>query len=390
MNNLTSKLDETIDTAASNIVEKASRTTTGKMMSKQLDSLTKVFPAAKAIGRITPSSTAAGAKSLVAKTKLGLWAFAQPFVQGSAALNVVGYSHIHAVSGMRDLMAAFVPDLIGIGRTAKGTALRKMISDSGFVAGLDFVDLQPIGKGSKLLGSHKLKKLANSHMIPYKAGEGFVRGLAWMAEHNKLLSEIKKGKSAFKMADVGSPKYLAAVSNKAEVPALNMSRMNQPLVARGIAGVPGQFQQFVVHQADIMLFSKETTKLQKLGMLGAWSGGAGMAGVPFLHDSLVAAEWAASKMFGIEAVGFVDSIIDEALNDLDPESQKFWKEFIRNGAISAMTDRKINIANRIGLSRYLTDFINHANPSDLLFGPAYSTIVGLIMDTTNTIKTVPD
>lgn len=387
--NHASGIDEWIDSAVINTMDRVVESKAGRFINQYYDTMAKRFPALEKFGVPTPSQLGAATKSMVAQTKLGLWSISQIPVQASAMLNVIGMTNPkHTAMAVADMMSVFLPDVLRLPRTAEAAKLRKLLTDSGFVAGFDMLELQAVGSKSSLLGSRQLRKLANSNLIPYQIGEGSVRALAWFAEYRKALAEIASGK--LKVVPE-SAEFLNVVSKRASVPALNMSRMNQPLVARGLLGVPGQFQQFVVHQADLMFFSKNTTLTQKAGITGAWAGAFGMSGVPMVHDFMAAAEWAGAEFWEEpQAVGMFNRWKEELLSEIeDKEVRNFIRNYSEGGFLAALSEGKSTIAHRTGLSRYISEMIVGSSVPDLLFGPTYAVISGLFDDTSYTIDNIP-
>jgi hypothetical protein len=247
------------------------------------------------------------------------------------------------------------------------------------------------------MGSKTLRKIADNHLLPYTIGEGGVRALAWLAENRRLTELIKKGQSVFKESDIGSPAYLKAVSASAMEPALNMSRLNQPLIARGLLGMPLQFQQFAIQQISFMT-SKSLSPLQRTRVMGAWAGGFGFVGIPFSQDLMWAAEAAYAKTTGdINAIGFfertINDIIDEGLDlayygkEVPQSARDFWRRFAKGGVLPALTENDWTIAHRAGLGRYIHELFNNSSVDDMLFGPGYHTVKQLI---DNNISNVSD
>ncbi len=390
----TGYMDKILDSWAINTVDHLGNTKTGKLLGKGLGNMATKF--GFSVPQVSVSKGVASSKGFGAQVKLGMMNLSQIPVQGSAMLNVIGYSGVHAVAAMGDVMGLIVPEIIKVGRTKASGKLFKMLDDSGFIAGFDFVGLQHMASGKKtLLGSTALRKLSKFHMLPYTIGDGGVRALAWTAEHRRLLSEIKKGKSTFTMADVGSVKYLNAVSARAMEPALNMSKMNQPLIARGVIGMPGQFQQFAVQQFTF-IFGKGMTGMQRARTLGTWGGVFGLSSVPLLHDAVFAAEAGYTSATGdINAIGYFQRAIDGLIDDgyemvmgetISKETRDFLSTYSKGGVLPALTDNDWTITHRTTMSSYVSDFFNFSSTDDLIFGPAYQTMKQLLTNNVSNIS----
>jgi len=283
---------------------------------------------------------------------------------------------------------------LGLKLTKNAQALKKLIDDSGFIAGLDFVTVADAAKGkTKFANSRFLKKLYDKNLIAYQMGEGSVRATAWLAEHHKMVANIKKGRSIFSMDDIGSRAYLDDISSRAMKPALNMSRMNQPLIARGLLGMPLQFQQFVVQQANFMFGGM--SNLQRFGVFGAWVGAFGVEGIPFMMDALNLSETLASQVAGPQAYGWWQRTVDdiagkagELFEDtlFDFVDKQTVRDYFYGGLLPAVTDGQISFAHRAGMAKYLSEFFGNAPLDDTLFGPAYQVASTIITNTVDNMK----
>ena len=337
------------------------------------------------------------AKGFTTAAKLGLWNVSQVLVQGSALLNVVGYRPLDVVPAILDMMNAVGKGkILKIGRNSEGMRLWKLLDDSGFVAGFDFVEADKMASAAtmrmKFFGipgtdSILLRKLAQSHMIPYKVGEGGVRALAWFAERRALLREIANGAVDL---EPDSLQFLREVNRRAQVPALNMSRMNQPMLTRGFLGIPMQFKQFVIHQAEFMGLFGKTDHLpagsfsrfgRTLSLAAPWAAVFGIQGLPFVFDMAIGLEKAvAATTNDPEYVGelrnkLFDAILWAKGNGASPEEIKFWQRMVEEGPPSALSEGMVDIANRASLARFFTEYYGQTGVDDLMGGAAYQTMV---------------
>lgn len=388
-----SYFDGILDQYVRNVADTLSTSPGGKQLYKVVDDISAHF--GFDLDWPSPSQLVGTAKSFGAVAKLGLWNMSQLPMQATAMLNVLGYHGPDAIKAGGDLISVFMAPRLGLKRTKGADELYNLIQDSGFVSGFDFVTIADAAKGNnKLANSRMLKRLYDTNLIAYQMGEGSVRATAWFAEHRKMLAKIKKGTAPFKMEDVGSRVYLNAISEGARVPALNMSRMNQPLMARGIIGMPLQFQQFVLQQYNFM-FGK-MSHLQRAGVFGAWIGAFGAEGIPFFMDALSLSENIVAQKEGPEAYGWwqrmVSGLAGYAGEKLDKSGFRKWmdkagvdstgKQFLLDyfygGALPAITDGQVSFAHRAGMARYFSDMFYNTSLEDLA-GPALltaNTIVG--------------
>jgi hypothetical protein len=300
-----------------------------------------------------------------------------------------------------------------VGRTAEGRRLYNLIDDSGFIAGFDYVELQRhAAKGTdKILGSRGLRKLWDTNLLPYQLGEGGVRSLAWFTEYRILEKQILNGMSDLAKADLDRPKMLQRVNELASITALNMSRVNEPLISRGILGVPLQFKQFLVQQAEFLFNPKNfRNSREQLGVWAAWVGVFGIQGVPWMFDLAIAAEYGlmyggqGAQALGIDvsspkAAGSVRRIAQENVDKLSQlmadnkyarvisdtvgkkrydDARAMWNRFAQSGVLPALTDGEWNIASRASLARTFTEYYGNSSLDDTLFGPGYQTAKMLI------------
>jgi len=404
-----SNTDRIMENFITTTLDKFATTNIGKAFDNILDKMSDTWGLNRLVGPVSLTQGLAKVKGFTATAKLGLWNISQAVVQGTAALNVIGKNPIMAARATKDVVQALGPEIMKIGKTAEGSRLYKLIDDSGFIAGFDYVELQRIAaKGTdKLFGSRALRKVC-TNLIPYHLGEGGVRALAWFTEYRILSQQIARGVETVAQ---DSPRMLQMVNEAASITALNMSRVNQPLLARGILGVPFQFKQFLVQQAEFLFGAKNfRNRGEQLGVWAAWVGAFGIQGMPWVYDVGIAVdsglEWGAERLeeLGIDVaspkmVGISRRAIQEnsdaiarflADNDMAKtvtkaigkkrydDARAFWDRMINQGSLSAITDGEWNIASRASLARVFTEYYGTQKVDDYLFGPGYQTAVMLI------------
>lgn len=391
-----SSFDKVLDDYAVDLADTLMTSKVGKSVDEMLTKMTKEMN----FDIVPPSVLVNLSKAAGATAKLGIWAMSQLPMQMTAILNVVGYSGRFAARAAGDIMSVYlVPTKLGIPRTKGAEELHKLIQDSGFVAGLDFATMADIATSSTKLGNSRLKKiLIDKGLLPYQLGEGSVRAAAWFAEHRRMLSEIKKGEAAFKLEDVGSRAYLDEISNRASVPALNMTKVNQHFISRGLLGMPMQFKSFAIQQANFM-FGKMPLN-RRLGVFGAWTAAFGIEGISYFMDLLIASEHAvvnAPNIVGgsdnIMGYGWwqreLEDIAGKAGEKIDhtgavkwlnakagmniKDGKQFVKDWVKGGALPALTGGEFSFTHRAGLGRFFTEFFHNAPIDDLAFGPGYQT-----------------
>jgi hypothetical protein len=415
---LPSHLDKVVQKAVDSTVDKFFESKTGKLMSELIDTAVDTMGIRQFVLNPNVNKAVASAKSFGAAVKLGVWNLGQLGIQSTSMLNVIGrYTPNVTAKAYADMVAAIGPEILKIGRTSYGRKLYEAIDQSGFIAGFDYVNLQKMAaKGNPtIMGSSRMKKILDTHMIPYQLGEGGVRALAWFAERNKLINDIRAGKhTKFGTGDIDSFEFLQEVSRGAMVPALNMSRMNQPLIARGILGMPFQFKQFVIQQAEFMLNSKNfNSHWAQAATIGAWAGAFGIQGIPFIFDLLVATEGLIGrgaefidentniKVNAPEFSGYLRRSGQELIDTLSKpiakelaqrtgrdynEIRAFAQRFASSGIGSAISQGEFNIASRASLARVFTEYYGNTTLDDMIGGPGYQTARMLITNNVSNIS----
>jgi hypothetical protein len=409
---MASDADRIIENFVVGSLDKFASTRLGKVFDNFLDKLSDVWGIGKVVGTPSVSRGIARTKGFTATAKLGLWNLSQAVVQGTASLNVIGKNPIMAARATKDVMQAIGPEILKVGRTAKGRKLYEAIDNSGFIAGFDYVELQRIAaKGTdKVMGSRALRKLVDTNLYPYQLGEGGVRALAFFTERRILIDQIQRGTAVgLTKADIDGVKFLEMVNAQASITALNMSRVNQPLIARGIWGVPFQFKQFLVQQAEFMFNPKNfKSNREMLGVWSAWVGAFGIQGMPWMFDIglMVEGGFVATadilESLGVDTTSpkYVGSVRRNAQNHVDnfakiaakyspgryDDARAFWNRLAHSGTVAAITDGEFNIASRASLARVFTEYYGTQKLDDLIFGPGYQTAVMLIGNNVGTVS----
>lgn len=327
-------------------------------------------------------------KSVGAVTKLGLGNISQLVVQATASLNVVGRHLLtdpHVIGeGTVDFMQALVPMVFKVKPDADAAKLHSLMERSGFLAGFDYTELQRIATNveswSALGVKRKVGKALEAGEMFWKGGEGITRGVSWFVERRALINQIKSGKNtAFSAKDIDGDKFLDAVSERAMVTALNMTRFNQAFIARGLMGVPLQFKQFAIQQLRAMTNKKNLSWAEMAGIWATWTGIFGINGVPLFMDAIVFGEDQAGEKHPEAIGGFrrwefeMADYLGKTLSKAGlPENAAFWQRWIDKGPVKALTDGQIDIANRSTVSMIFNHFQDAQPYSD--WGPSISII----------------
>lgn len=333
----------------------------------------------------TTSRFASIAKGVAATAKLGMFNFSQLVVQSTAVLNTIGKFALRdigstalegrnpAIQGGRDFMKHIEPV------TDEGRYLKKLYRESGFGDVVGYANLDDTVRG--ILGQRSVfGSTVDAGTIAFRAGEGIQRGVAWFAERRALINEVLDGKStAFTKADIDTPAFVKAVSDRANNTALNMSKYNQPRFSRGLIGIPGQFLQFVTHQAELMMPGiGKLSGREKAGIWAAWVGAFGISGVPFAMDGVLLGETVAESMGHPEAVGAFERFVADVA-----ESVGVDPAVVKKGAASGDA---YDVTHRAALGYMLQSYYDGIQPEDLT-GASGQVLYGTL---TGTIKTIKD
>jgi hypothetical protein len=321
------------------------------------------------------------AKGVTAIAKLGLWNISQVFVQGSLVLNEVGLAlgtkagAKVLTQGTRDFAEVMAPNAFReILYSKNGQHLNQLLIKTGIVEELDWADaaraLTVTGRWRNVFG-----KAINKSVAPWKLGEKIPRIFSFVVERRALIDQINKGQSGiFKAADIDGDEFLTVVTERALATAHNMSRFNQPAMARGLAGVPLQFKQFALHQFRTMTNTKDYSPAQLATLWATYIGAFGLSGIPIFWDvALMGEDVVADVTNTPTTVGVTESLIDDAAKTLsrskDLESIKFWKRFVKKGGFNAATEGELDIANRVALGMLFSHYSSNTPVYDLVGGP---------------------
>lgn len=349
-------------------------------------------------------------KSLGGAAFLGIWSVSQLIVQSTGVLmslpRAAATSHPHdAILVLNDFMTSLLPGMLddrGVLKflmTDNGRKLYDRIRNSGFLAGIEYSELQKFVAGGmdfSFLAGNKIAKVAetvlSTHDIFWRTGEWLNKASAWLTANRLLTRQVTAGTHpVLRVADIGSTKFDAYVTAEASKMALNLSRVNMPSWSKGVISPLTQFMPFFLKAFEYM-FSKGMPLPQRMAVFAAWAGAFGMRGIPGMLEFTFISEkilsfFADDPTYNGEVFRATQKLA-EGLSDMlaehghTVEASTLGKS-IRRGAVGASD---FDFANRATLSGFLTPYFENFNLVDLL-GPGIN-IALRIAD--GTIKTVAD
>lgn len=330
-------------------------------------------------------------KGVTATAKFGFWALDQLLVQSTGALNILGkglvQSPFETAKSAKQFQKYVLSRAVGRPIDEEAKFIMKMLDDSGYLAAVDYNALNDISQFKiPVLGA-----AIDASTVFFRWGETVNRGMSFLFELNTAMKLVRQGKHPiFKSVDdFETLAFRQHVAAKADMTSFNMSKVNQPLYAKGLLAIPFQFMQFFAHQAELMFGInakfKGISRKDRLGIWTAWLGAFGLEGVPMAQDLAVFAEDIMAKQIQIgeftlkegqpEMVGrftnywptqFADTIANGVKKlGLGEGDAEFWRRAVKSGLISALSEGQINISNRAGLSMVLNNFYDGFDWSDV-------------------------
>lgn len=338
------------------------------------------------------------AKGVTSLAKLGLWNISQVFVQGSLVLNEVGLALGKKAGtkvltqGSKDFMELMAPNTFReILHSKNGTHLNGLLIKSGLVEELDYA---AAARAFTVSGRWRnvFSRAIDASVAPWKLGEKIPRIFSFLVERRALIDEITKGKSVlFKAADIDGDDFLKVITERALATAHNMSRFNQPAMARGIVGVPLQFKQFALHQMRTMTNTKDFTPWQLTTLWATYVGAFGLSGVPLFWDIALLGEDIAADVTNTPIiVGTTQAAIDGVAEDISKigGSPEFWKRFVKKGGFNAATDGELDIANRASIGMMFSHYSSNTPVYDLVGGPPGQVLAQAVTGTIDSTQTL--
>lgn len=245
-------------------------------------------------------------------------------------------------------------------------------------------------KGKNFLAD-KGTAIYDAGAIPFKAGEGLNRVIAFTIFRRKLISQIKSknikvfgvdGKTELRVKDIDGPEFARIVTDQAKVTALNMTRPGQLQAMSGIGSLFFQFKQ--VLPKSINIFTTNTlTAREKFGAAAGYIGAWGPTGIPLLHDLLTFSEATYWELFSDKqpserefarawgrehAKELLDYLMDTDDNtaELLGMRRATIERLFTKGTVNALTGGEIDIVNRVALGKFITDASESFDPEDMV------------------------
>lgn len=323
---------------------------------------------AKYLYRLDHTSPVDAVRGATFNLMLGMYNWAQFFVQGSGAAVALSIRPLDAPRAMSNMIAFGLLDNIQ-DAGARAATIQKIEKISGFDGiGEEYAlwkksgmfdsvvntnaDVASIYKGLPYDASI-VRKVWTNGTLPYKMGE-----LANMRiSFGTALSEWRRANKGKKLDD----KALKYVVQRAENFRLSMSRANTSTWQRGWMAIPTQFQQINARFFEALL-GTQFSRGDKLSFLLGQMAMFGAAGVPFLD----------------QAYGFINNHIGRDVNSLT-EEEIIWE---RRGLIGLLfnhyLDVDADITGRVAIAGGVVDQLisfstEPGELTDVLLGPSAST-----------------
>lgn len=350
-------------------------------------------------------------RGTAAVTRLGSFAMAQLFVQGSQMAVTLGAKPIFAIAGMRDMIAATAGTIVKQSRGTPPSSLRTLIDAaerSGYLADLTTNDIVNLvgytGNGFRAPLRETIdqsKNLINASLFPFRLGEQMNRGLAFFTIRREAMALAKTGKlqnlnrdGLLTVKDIDGDEFLRVVSDKAKLLALNMGKAGELQGFSGVGSVLFQFKQVLPKFLNVFETSQLKTS-EKIGAGMALFGLYGTAAIPLMSDMFAGADAIArivdsspskydrftkiARAGGDHMAGFMQDLTPEFARDMGMD-KKFYNKFFKDGLIAASTktwsDSEWNIANRVALGKFIQDSAELQDPWD--FVVSFSTWVDIL------------
>jgi hypothetical protein len=358
------------------------------------------------------------AKGTTAISKLYLFALGQLPLQFSQAIAAVGVqagrvmfhgkktATVKAMTKANaDFMQVVSPLTTTVNFTKNGSKVWGELQKSGFIADIDYAPMRDFihEKNTFRDFSGGLKSLAQSGIeksgVFFKMGESLQRTYSWVVERRFLENEIKAGTHptlTAKDLKEATPEFLNAVSERAMVLTHNLTRMNEPWLARGLQSVPLQFKQIGIKQLRMMMNTKKLTYGELSGMWLTYAAILGpAAAVPFFEDFVFLGEKGLQELTGNPAYqgsfsqGLYPHVSDSVSSNLqklglDVEAKTF-ENWLKGGVASATSDGRLKINQRISMSDGFFSYARNVPLDETLGGPSAKVFKDFALNFTGTV-----
>ena len=283
----------------------------------------------------------------------------------------------------------------GLRFTKGGKDAHKFLERWGVLEGIDWdglaTQLSDIRK-QRGMAKKTVSRATQVGAIPFVEGEKLNQVFGILTSRRVLESEIKAGKHATltskDLLNGGSAKFGREVLLRGKTLSLNMARHNAPGFSQNeLAAMALKFKEFVSHGTNLYLdpfLAKNLSKREMLGIYATTVAVLGPKGVPMLWDALTFAE------------GTANTILPGKPDYTGVLTQDMWLgaakhlESMSGGAIDAkatyqwMTQGGNALANRMMMASVFSDYVEGAGNDEVMLGPVYATIKGMLGNGWNT------
>ena len=341
-----------------------------------------------------------------AKAVFGLWSASHLVVQAAGMVNTVGRGLAHNPADIQKAMKSTMKYFYGRGAKKLGLPMDdetkfmvNSLDESGFINNVNYEALDDVA--GHVTGA--FTKFMDASTIAVRKGEAMQRAYAFMWNFHRNARLIKAGKHplGFKEADLTSVKFQDYIKNEAELTAFNMNKLNQPLYAKGMAGLSFQFWQIQSQMGQLFFgvggAQKGITKIERMGVWAASIAAFGGTAVPFSEtamafiDNFMADDIRKGQMVIKEgdpenaglmlyklkhqtAEFIADSIRD---NNLGEGDEKFWRNLMR-GVPAALTDGRFDIVDRATIQLMTNTYFDNLDAADMA-GPGLNLLAQLVV-----------
>jgi hypothetical protein len=191
-----------------------------------------------------------------------------------------------------------------------------------------------------------------------------------------------------------------------------MNKINQPLYAKGLSGIPMAFTQIFSQMGQLFFgVGAQANQITKLERMGIWMTSAavlGPKGIPFSETLMTWADNFIAKDIRIGTTqlkegdptnaGLIKAKANKEIADFmikvfgdrgDTKSVNYWQRFAEGGLITAETGGTINIADRATMNILTNTYYNNIEFGDT-FGPGLNLVANMIVGTINGIEDIAE
>lgn len=356
----------------------------------------------------------AGIRGATAKAVFGLWNASHLVVQAAGMVNTTGRGVVHNPADLEKAMKSTMKYFYGRGAKKTGLPMDDetkfmvdFLDESGFINNVNYEALDDIA--GHVTGA--FTKFMDASTWAVRKGEAIQRAYAfmWNFHHNARL--MKAGKHPlFKEADLTSVKFQDYIKNEAELTAFNMNKLNQPLYAKGAAGLSFQFMQIQSQMSQLFFgvggAQKGITKLERMGIWATSVAAFGPTAIPFAEtamafvDNLMTKDLRKDQLIikqgDPENAGMViykmkhqvSNFIADSIkaNGLGEGDEKYWRNLLR-GVPAALTDGRFDIVDRATIQLLTNTYYDNLDAADMA-GPGLNLLAQMILGTSTGVMDI--